>query len=782
MTMRRRAELATGGSARVVVLIAPPGFRCTELLAELSPQPADVVRLTAERAVGALRELGRSTVPSLLVIDDIDQLDPSEQQAVGREVEAAVDGSLNLNVAILSRTRPQLPLGRWQVEEFAEVVMIDRLLLDAPALHAELGLDGAQLELALESTGGWPSAVSLLAQHLKRRSFASALVAARSEHVRFVAEEVLPILSEPERQLLGSLTVLDRLNDTAVTRFTGDDAAPGELRSLAERTQLLGIATAELTWHPDVRAALEQDLERAEPGSRPSRHRAAAAALAHDRSQLSAQLDHLVQADAWDEVLELLAQRWREFVEPDRLDGLVGVVTSMPRDLVAHDVSLSLGAGAILLIWGDAVTATDFFDADCVQSEPAAMATAAALLAHATWWSTAPERALDLAEVAEQFLDGGPDVALVPVLGFETITTGRSMLIVSRARALAMTGQLAEAADLLRFLPLLRREDPVSESVSAWSTKALVDALTGDLISATDAAEMALTLAQAGGWNSTVSIAPAHLARALVAFGSGVCADPWPDVAAATQRAVRARAWGLARVAGAVGALVGSVDRATLDGDVTPPARMPFADRVTVAFRARHALRAGQTDRAAALLGTTEPIELALSPWTEVAVAVHGPDAAASLLDALGPPTTPAGRVDRLVARSHLEPDNTEIAIRAESTASDLGLRGMLRHGAPHVDPAPSASTSEVHQDGAGPVDAIDLSEREWEVLQLLDTPKSLNEVGQDLFVSINTVKWHVRRLYRKLGVHNRVDAVVRARQLGLIGVHDDMENASEME
>jgi ATP/maltotriose-dependent transcriptional regulator MalT len=41
-------------------------------------------------------------------------------------------------------------------------------------------------------------------------------------------------------------------------------------------------------------------------------------------------------------------------------------------------------------------------------------------------------------------------------------------------------------------------------------------------------------------------------------------------------------------------------------------------------------------------------------------------------------------------------------------------------------------------------------------------------EIGQRLYVSLNTVKTHLRALYRKLGVENRTAAVTRARELGL--------------
>jgi len=60
------------------------------------------------------------------------------------------------------------------------------------------------------------------------------------------------------------------------------------------------------------------------------------------------------------------------------------------------------------------------------------------------------------------------------------------------------------------------------------------------------------------------------------------------------------------------------------------------------------------------------------------------------------------------------------------------------------------------------------LTEREVAVLRLLGSSLSLREIGQELFVSANTVKTHTQAIYRKLGVSARHDAVVRGNQRGI--------------
>jgi LuxR family maltose regulon positive regulatory protein len=61
------------------------------------------------------------------------------------------------------------------------------------------------------------------------------------------------------------------------------------------------------------------------------------------------------------------------------------------------------------------------------------------------------------------------------------------------------------------------------------------------------------------------------------------------------------------------------------------------------------------------------------------------------------------------------------------------------------------------------------LSTRELEVLRLLNTSLSSTEMADELVVSVNTVRTHIRSIYSKLGVHSRYEAVARARELDLI-------------
>jgi LuxR family maltose regulon positive regulatory protein len=63
-----------------------------------------------------------------------------------------------------------------------------------------------------------------------------------------------------------------------------------------------------------------------------------------------------------------------------------------------------------------------------------------------------------------------------------------------------------------------------------------------------------------------------------------------------------------------------------------------------------------------------------------------------------------------------------------------------------------------------------DLSASELRVLGYLPSNLSAPEIAAELFVSTSTVKTHMRHIYEKLDVHRRTEAVVRARELGLLG------------
>jgi len=82
----------------------------------------------------------------------------------------------------------------------------------------------------------------------------------------------------------------------------------------------------------------------------------------------------------------------------------------------------------------------------------------------------------------------------------------------------------------------------------------------------------------------------------------------------------------------------------------------------------------------------------------------------------------------------------------------------------PGLAPAGQATTAPVT-----PVIVEQLSEREREVLRHVSRMLTTAEIASELYISINTVKSHLKSIYRKLAAGHRGEAVRRARQLRLI-------------
>jgi DNA-binding NarL/FixJ family response regulator len=69
----------------------------------------------------------------------------------------------------------------------------------------------------------------------------------------------------------------------------------------------------------------------------------------------------------------------------------------------------------------------------------------------------------------------------------------------------------------------------------------------------------------------------------------------------------------------------------------------------------------------------------------------------------------------------------------------------------------------------AEPGSSINLTEREMQVLRGMSQGKSNGQIGRELYLSEDTVKTHARRLFRKLGVRDRAQAVAHGFRRGLV-------------
>ena len=101
-------------------------------------------------------------------------------------------------------------------------------------------------------------------------------------------------------------------------------------------------------------------------------------------------------------------------------------------------------------------------------------------------------------------------------------------------------------------------------------------------------------------------------------------------------------------------------------------------------------------------------------------------------------------------------------------------LHRHVRHGTAHPAIVGEALATLEHRGGerSRPVAVLlaePLSEREQAILRYLPTMMSNHEIAGELFVSVNTVKTHLKAIYRKLDASGRREAVQRGRELGLM-------------
>ncbi len=100
------------------------------------------------------------------------------------------------------------------------------------------------------------------------------------------------------------------------------------------------------------------------------------------------------------------------------------------------------------------------------------------------------------------------------------------------------------------------------------------------------------------------------------------------------------------------------------------------------------------------------------------------------------------------------------LTVLVPPTSRSAGFAGKILQRLDAQIPAGSSTTDS---------DALPLSESELAVLRFLPSHLTNEEIGDALFLSVNTVKTHLRSAYRKLGVRSRREAIALARHRGLV-------------
>lgn len=126
---------------------------------------------------------------------------------------------------------------------------------------------------------------------------------------------------------------------------------------------------------------------------------------------------------------------------------------------------------------------------------------------------------------------------------------------------------------------------------------------------------------------------------------------------------------------------------------------------------------------------------------------------------------------------SSIEAGATGYILKDSTPADVISCIRLLRAGGSPVSPVVARSVLRAIRNRMGTTtttrapnpESNPLSARETEILQLLAKGMSFNEIGEILGISPHTVTAHIKKIYRKLAVHSRGEAVYEATQMGLL-------------
>jgi LuxR family maltose regulon positive regulatory protein len=555
---------------------------------------------------------------------------------------------------------------------------------------------------------------------------------------------------------------------------------------------------------------LALELRRTAPQELPGLHAIAAEWLAEHGQPLEA-IRHAQAAEDWELAAWLLGDSWRFLYLDGRIAALRELLSAFPADIVVNDPELA------------ALAAADRRAAGSLQEAEQYVALAeriSASLPESRRWRVQVRLVLvrlavararnDLDAVSDQaqrLLGLADSPHAIGALGDEAL---RATALISLGGAEMSAGQLETAVrHLEQGLGEARQIGRPSLEIQALSDLALLSLLRGRGTEE-EQARQAIELARAHGWEEILSaVATAYLTLGDAALWRGrfAEAEAWLERAElvlrrfaqpTTAMMLHALRFLLEFGRGRLGDAI-TAERA-FDGIERSLATQHILETRAQALKLKLLVRLGENERAERALddmdehvrgnGEMRVVEAALQ------LAGNDPDGAAATM---APIFTGASPIEnpRWEIQAHLVKARVDDALgdigsssRALERALDLAEpRGLLLPFL--LDPAPgllerhsrlrsthASLISEILnvQSGHAPADRSDaqplaepLSESELRVLRYLPTNLRAPEIGAELFVSLNTIRTHMRNVYAKLGVHSRADAVKRARELGLL-------------
>ena len=765
-------------------------------------------REAADRLTAHLDARAVEAPPVVLVLDDGHEADRATLTGVLRHVL----GHPALRVVLCTRVDPDLPLHRLRLDGRLTELRGDDLAFTTEEARAMLALQGValsprELDALVRRTEGWAAglrlATLLLTGHPRPGEVVEEFAGDDRAVVAFLVAEVLDRQPPAVREMLVRTSVLDRVSGPLADALTGGHDGQRMLEDLVRRNAFVEPLDRRGRWyryHALFADLLHAQLRQRGPEVCAAQHRHAARHFARAGLARPA-LRHAALAGDWDLVDALL----RDHAVVLRASGagadLADALESVSPDALRCRPFAAACAAAGALERGEHGPCRAFV-ALADEAAPALSgsrrqeltAQLALVRCHAAL-AEGDARAVRRHAALALRLATWPGTSAGAVRAAALIALGEVMVADGDPAAEDRLRAAADAARGVELDALVRRAD----ALRAWSY-----ALDGHLRQA----ELAAGHLIAGG----EADAEAHLARALVAAERGDVAG----AAASTRQAAAALASGRgsgrlafvglelarARTARLVDAderqaMLQALSRLTDDRLVPLPARLtelvaaarvrllsgldrpdealaagagvPARTGAPAVALARARLTAGEADAAFA-----EAMAVAArgdAPPLPVAVAALATAACAA--EAAGDRPAALRAVERALDRA--EPDGLRLALADACPGLEPLLRHVLRFGTAHralvgdVLELAATGTARVPATPSAPPPREPLSERELAVLRFLPTMLTSQEIAGELFVTLNTVKSHLRNVYRKLGVNGRREAVRRGRELGLL-------------
>jgi LuxR family transcriptional regulator, maltose regulon positive regulatory protein len=768
-----------------------------------------------------LKDLARLEHRVWLVVDDVHELGSAEAL---RQLELLVmRAPPELRFVLATRHDLRLGLHRLRLEGELTEIRADDLrftVAEARELLAASGVElaGPTLGMLHERTEGWAAGLRLAALSLAGHPDPQRFTAEFSGSERTVAEyllaEVLDRQSERVRRLLLRTCLVDRVSGELADALTGGSGGERILQELEEANAFVVALDAGRSWfryHRLFAGLLRLELRRTAQDQVTALHRAASQWFAEHGFPVEA-IQHAQGARDWGLATRLLADHWTGLHLGGQSATVHALLAGFPAEAAEADAELAALAAADELAQGSLETARWYLTRAALGSAsvPASRRGQLQVLLGIVGMLLARQHG-NLPAVAEearqlQALAEAPDAAQ-PGLGEEL----RALALINLGTAEAWTARFEEAErHLERGVTLARRIGRPYLEFTGLAHQATIEIIRSSLARAAERSGQAIELAERHGWTDEPAAGTAYvmLGGALVWQGRLEEAEPWVQRA---ERTVRAEAEPADAVA--VYYVRGLLELAR-GRDSETLAAFRAAERLAGHFAAPHYLVPPARARlllALVRLGELEQAEQVLAELgdqdrdrgdirTAVAalrLAQGDPQAATAALAPVLDGSAP-------VTNRSLQNQSFLLEAIAQDALGDVGAAGRaLEHALDIAEPDGALSMFLLHpapgllerharqrtahasliaeilsllagKTPASPPAAAQpplepLSETEIRVLRYLPTNLSTPEIANELYVSPNTVKTHIRHLYTKLGTHHRREAVTRARTLGLL-------------